>query len=71
MGDKVTNACQGCTERRLGCHSECERYAIYREHMEAIDAARKREKDADGYFSVKNAKLREASGAYKKKMERR
>ena len=70
MGDKVTNACLGCTERRVGCHSECERYAMYREHREAMLDARERRLHDDAYFAAKCAKLKQMSG-YRKKMDGR
>jgi hypothetical protein len=71
MGDKVSNACLGCTDRRLGCHGECERYAIYREHREAMLEARERFLHDDAYFALKQEKIKQMSTSYKKKQERR
>ena len=28
--------CKGCKERQLGCHSTCERYAVYRQYNEKL-----------------------------------
>lgn len=69
--DRVSNACLGCEERKIGCHSNCPRYAVFREHTEAISAAKKRSLDEESYFAVKAAKLHEAANDYKKRMERR
>lgn len=71
MGDKVTNACLGCEERRVGCHSGCSRYAAYLEHKHALVDAKKRAKDADEYFAAKNEKTQQAGMLYKKKQGRR
>ena len=70
MSDKVTNACLGCTERRVGCHSECERYALYREHREAMLDARDRSIHNDAYFATKCAKIKQISENHRRKMGR-
>ena len=70
MSDKVTNACLGCTERRVGCHSECERYALYREHREAMLDAREHFLQDDAYFAAKKSKIKQMSG-YRKKTDGR
>lgn len=30
----MANSCKGCTDRVLGCHGTCERYAVYKEELE-------------------------------------
>ena len=30
----MAGSCKGCTERVLGCHARCERYAAYKEELE-------------------------------------
>ena len=70
MSDKVTNACLGCTERRVGCHSECERYALYREHREAMLDARERSLHDAAYFAAKSAKIKQISESHKRKTGR-
>lgn len=49
--------CHGCTDRVVGCHSKCERYAREVEKNERIKAA-------------KNADVECRAYAYKVKMER-
>lgn len=36
----IVSPCQGCTRRAIGCHSNCEEYAEYREAMEKLNAVR-------------------------------
>lgn len=36
----MRNDCIDCTERRIGCHSECDRYKDYVEKGNAIKRAR-------------------------------
>jgi hypothetical protein len=69
--DRVTNSCLGCTERRVGCHSACERYKAYREDMDNLIAARKRGEEDDSYFYIKSCKLKHAGAMYKRRQERR
>lgn len=32
--------CEGCTDRRLGCHAECERYAAFDAERKQLQAER-------------------------------
>lgn len=32
--DKITNPCKGCTERNIGCHSECQKYIDFRTKLD-------------------------------------
>ena len=64
MGNKVTEACLGCTERRVGCHSGCEKYAAFREHIDSVNAAKRHENEAEGYFYEKDAKKRREKAKY-------
>lgn len=46
--------CQGCTDRVVGCHSKCERYAREAERNEKIKAARQADGDCRAYaYKVK------------------
>ena len=36
----MDTCCFGCTERKLGCHSTCEKYKIFKEKLYKIYTAR-------------------------------
>lgn len=38
--------CRDCTERQLGCHSDCEKYINYRKWQDETNAKIRKEKDA-------------------------
>ena len=42
-----TVPCKGCTDRRQGCHGQCERYAAYHARMNEALEKRATERDAD------------------------
>lgn len=47
----IQSKCRGCTERRVGCHAECEKYAEFMaENQKALD---KRDEDREYYDFVK------------------
>ena len=46
----IATPCKGCTRRTIGCHSNCEEYAEYREAMERLNAARHNDKNARMWF---------------------
>lgn len=41
--------CHGCTDRVVGCHSKCERYAREKERNDAILAAKRADRDTRDY----------------------
>lgn len=43
--------CKDCTERYLGCHSECDRYKEYREGINNRNNARFKDKESYSYVS--------------------
>ena len=43
----ITPPCKGCSERYLGCHAGCERYAEYRVKKDKETARRRAESDAN------------------------
>lgn len=45
--------CYGCSKRKNGCHVECKLYALYRQRVEVIRAAKK--KDTELYRTEMNA----------------
>lgn len=47
----VQNSCQTCEERRVGCHSACERYAAYRAQLNEMKAPRHEKLIADVGFA--------------------
>ena len=62
---KQIGPCYGCTERVLGCHSDCKRYKIWCEehaqHVQTINESRNRIRCVDDYIikaKIKNKKVR-------------
>lgn len=43
----IDSGCKGCTERTLGCHSKCQRYAEYRKQIDRLNKYRRNEKRCD------------------------
>lgn len=60
MADDITNACFGCKDRTVGCHSGCPRYKAYREDIDTINKNRSTQRDIEGYFDIKTAKIRKS-----------
>lgn len=56
------NGCFQCTERRVGCHGSCERYAAWvkaeRERKEAERAAKAEKNALDEYINERIERLR-------------
>ena len=50
--------CKDCSDRHLNCHSECTRYLRWKEHLAALKAAEKAEKDKESMFHQRRLKLR-------------
>ena len=40
----MKSSCMNCTDRVLGCHSHCERYARYKEEVNRINKASKNDR---------------------------
>lgn len=60
---KIHNSCFGCTERRIGCHGNCDKYKRYQDELSGFksDIMKKKEKGdlVDGYITkskIKNAR---------------
>lgn len=46
--------CLGCTDRHLGCHSECERYKQYQRNLEEAKQKEQQQKDyRNQYFDAR------------------
>lgn len=43
----VDSPCRGCERRHVGCHGRCGEYKAYRAAIDAHNAKRKAEKDAE------------------------
>lgn len=39
------SGCRGCEKRRVGCHSGCETYAKFRERVDRINEARRKDNE--------------------------
>ena len=50
--------CKDCPDRHLNCHSECIRYLRWKEHLAALKAAEKAEKDKEVIFNQMRLRLR-------------
>ena len=52
--------CKDCTERKLRCHSTCEKYLNAREKLERIKAEKLMSRDIDDYMigAIKRNKAR-------------
>lgn len=54
--------CKGCEDRFIGCHTECSRFAAYREKVDQEKAAilKEKEKEADllGYYAERKARTK-------------
>ena len=46
----IFNPCKDCTDREVGCHGKCEKYAQYRAELERSKAIRKK------YATIKGVK---------------
>ena len=59
----MSGACKGCTERHIGCHSNCERYAADVEERAKrnalINAAKAREYMIDGVLINQSLRKRD------------
>lgn len=40
----MTVPCQGCADRKVGCHSSCEKYKAFREENEQAKAKREEQR---------------------------
>lgn len=43
----IDSGCKDCTERSLGCHSRCAKYAEYRKKIDMLNKFRRNEKIRD------------------------
>ena len=48
---KTTTCCKGCNERRIGCHSVCERYLSQKKKLDKIKSIINKEKQT--YYDYK------------------
>ena len=58
--------CKGCTQRRVGCHAHCEKYAEWRAELDKINACIRRERQKDSYvIDAKRESLNKQANHYK------
>ena len=48
----VKNKCKGCTDRKVGCHSNCESYITYRAECERIIQNRNKDVSYNEYNGI-------------------
>ena len=51
--------CKDCSDRYIGCHSKCDKYALFKLDGEVQKIRRINEIDVDSYYIKKNLKLRD------------
>lgn len=44
--------CKGCKERYLGCHSKCDGYSKWKEHLKRVKSNRSEEAALNMYFNL-------------------
>ena len=50
--------CKNCSNRSIGCHGHCDKYAEFRAYRNNINAKRKAERDFDNFIhSVRSARF--------------
>ena len=54
----MDNSCYGCTDRKVGCHSKCEKYKAYKEKHDAINAKMAHERYMDNLLDGKKIENR-------------
>lgn len=51
--------CLNCTDRKVGCHSICEKYKVYREYKDKEnEKIRQSKRVYDDLYTIKNTKFR-------------
>ena len=62
----AVNACYGCTERFVGCHANCKKYAEWCvNHQKELEAKKKRDA-VDDYFVEQSVKRQKVARRLKK-----
>ncbi len=57
----MSNNCLNCVDRKLFCHSSCEKYSIMKQEIQIIKKMHRQFLDGwgyDGYLSTKNGKAK-------------
>jgi len=50
----MINPCKDCTDRYIGCHSDCDKYKDWKSSLETIKKAKEEQrKKYDAYFHYK------------------
>lgn len=60
------NSCYGCTDRHMGCHSDCERYKADCVENEKLKEKIAKGKQYDAYAKDIHAKRRNARAVHRK-----
>ena len=68
---KPQSPCRDCSDRQVGCHSDCEKYILWKtDHdkvSEAIRADKRRVYDADAFLTGQHQKYKQAMHRVSKK----
>lgn len=51
----MVNPCKGCTERKVGCHSQCDKYITWKEDWDRCMNAEKARRDLDRRLRFSNS----------------
>ena len=62
----VNGPCKDCTRRYVGCHAECEDFAIAKAKHEKAKTERKKEMDYIGYVSDNARRMKKGKNKWKK-----
>ena len=46
----VSSPCKGCSDKCMGCHSDCEKYLSFREELDEYNEAIRKNKDISNGF---------------------
>lgn len=70
IGGIGVGSCYGCTERHVGCHSDCEKYKKaleeYKRKKDAFKVIERAQKDIDGYTKSNIEKCKKRLNGRKK-----
>lgn len=64
----MSNApCKDCSERKVGCHSQCEKYKLYADELHEISEKEKKDKSWLGYWSQRKNKMAKEQNRHKRR----
>jgi len=52
--------CKDCSDRCVGCHSNCDKYKAFKEENERVKVLSRKNKEIETYERVRSANVKEA-----------